>query len=133
MRTLIKGLMEGAAEPGQAQPQKMKEIQAEIDLATDAMNETVLKITERGQKLDHLQEQTGEYLAFPRGSYMCVGDVIDGSDNLSISSQSFRTTATKTRRRMFLQNAKVCPLGCDAFSSFFIRRSSLPPFLILHL
>jgi len=117
MRELIKGLMEGAAEPGQSQPQdqqgkKMKEIQAEIDLATDAMNETVLKITERGQKLDHLQEQTGEYLAFPRGLNMYIGDVIDGSDNLSISSQSFRTTATKTRRRMFLQNAKVCPLGC---------------------
>jgi len=61
----MQGLMEGAAEPGQThqedkQGQKMKEIQAEIDLATGAMNETVLKITERGQTLDHLQEQTGE-------------------------------------------------------------------------
>ena len=61
---LIKGLMEGAAEPGQSQPEdkqgkKMKEIQAEVDLARVAMEDTVMKIQERGQKLDHLQDQTG--------------------------------------------------------------------------
>jgi len=64
-KELIKGLMEGAAEPGQTQTQdkqgkKMKEIQAEVDLARVAMEDTVMKIQERGQKLDHLQDQTGE-------------------------------------------------------------------------
>jgi hypothetical protein len=117
-RELIKGLMEGAAEPGQAQPEdkqgkKMKEIQAEVDLATGAMKDTVLKIQERGQVLDHLQERSGEYFYFRWWSIVGDGrDTADGSDNLSISSQSFRTTATKTRRRMFLQNAKVCIIGC---------------------
>jgi hypothetical protein len=66
--------MEGAAEPGQSQPEdkqgkKMKDIQAEIDLATGAMKETMMKITERGQKLDHLQERSGEYLE-------CIGDIL---------------------------------------------------------
>jgi hypothetical protein len=61
--------MEGAAEPGQAQPEdkqgkKMKEIQVEVDLATTAMKDTVLKIQERGQVLDHLQERSGEYFYF---------------------------------------------------------------------
>jgi len=57
--------MEGAAEPGQThqpedkQGKKMKEIQAEVDLARVAMEDTVMKIQERGQKLDHLQDQTG--------------------------------------------------------------------------
>jgi hypothetical protein len=114
MRELIRGLMEGAAEPGQAQPEdkqgkKMKEIQVEVDLATDAMKDTVLKIQERGQVLDHLQERSGEYFYFDCvRSLETEGDTADGLDSLSISSQSFRTTATKTRRRMFLQNAKVC-------------------------
>jgi hypothetical protein len=64
MRKLIQGLMEGAAEPGQTQSEdkqskKMKEIQVEVDLAKVAMEDTVMKIQERGQKLDHLQDQTG--------------------------------------------------------------------------
>jgi hypothetical protein len=72
MRELIKGLMEGAAEPGQTQPEdkqgkKMKEIQVEVDLATTAMKDTVLKIQERGQVLDHLQERSGEYFYFEGG------------------------------------------------------------------
>jgi hypothetical protein len=127
MRELIKGLMEGAAEPGQAQQpdkqgKKMKEIQVEVDLATDAMKDTVLKIQERGQVLDHLQERSGEYFYFDYvRSLETKGDTADESDNLSISSQSFRTTATKTRRRMFLQNAKVCG-----------RLSSRPSLVTLH-
>jgi hypothetical protein len=65
MGELIQGLMEGAAEPGQTQAedkqsQKMKEIQVEVDLAKVAMEDTVMKIQERGQKLDHLQDQTGK-------------------------------------------------------------------------
>jgi hypothetical protein len=117
MRELIRGLMEGAAEPGQAQLEdkqgkKMKEIQVKVDLATTAMKDTVLKIQERGQVLDHLQERSGEYFYFDCvRSLETEGDTADGSDSLSISSQSFRTTATKTRRRMFLQKAKVCLLG----------------------
>lgn len=56
--------MEGAAEPGRIEPEdkqqtKMKEIQVEVDLAKSAMEDTVIKIQERGQKLDHLQDQTG--------------------------------------------------------------------------
>ena len=65
-RELTEGLMEGAAEPGQIESQledkqqkKMKEIQVEVDLAKSAMEDTVMKIQERGQKLDHLQDQTG--------------------------------------------------------------------------
>lgn len=67
MGELMKGLMEGAAEPGQIefhpedkQQKKMKEIQVEVDLAKRAMEDTVMKIQERGQKLDHLQDQTGQ-------------------------------------------------------------------------
>lgn len=63
----MKGLMEGAAEPGQIefhpedkQQKKMKEIQVEVDLAKRAMEDTVMKIQEIGQKLDHLQDQTGQ-------------------------------------------------------------------------
>jgi len=66
MGELKKGLMEGAAEPGHIefhpedkQHKKMKEIQVEVDLAKSAMEDTVMKIQERGQKLDHLQDQTG--------------------------------------------------------------------------
>jgi len=65
-RELTEGLMEGAAEPGQIESQledkqqkKMKEIQVEVDLAKSAMEDTVMKIQERGQKFDHLQDQTG--------------------------------------------------------------------------
>jgi hypothetical protein len=127
--------MEGAAEPGQTQSQpedkqgkKMKEIQVEVDLATDAMKDTVLKIQERGQVLDHLQERSGEYFYFDYvRSLETKGDTADESDNLSISSQSFRTTATKTRRRMFLQNAKVCG-RLSSRLSLFILHSSLSIF-----
>jgi hypothetical protein len=36
----------------------------------------------------------------------------DRPDNLSIESQRFRSTASKTRRRMWFQNAKVGLLSC---------------------
>lgn len=59
--------MEGAAEPGQT-PSKpldkqgitLKEIHEEVHKTRGAIEETVLRLTERGQHLDNLQEQTGE-------------------------------------------------------------------------
>jgi hypothetical protein len=66
---LIKGLMDGAAQPGQIpaspetkpdkQQQKIQDIHNEVDHAKREMEITFMKLQERGELMDDLQGKTG--------------------------------------------------------------------------
>ena len=64
---LIARLMEGAAQPGQtpASPEhdgpqkKMKDIRDEVDQTRIAIEETVMKLQQRGEIMEDLQGKTG--------------------------------------------------------------------------
>jgi hypothetical protein len=62
--------MDGAAQPDQHDPQQedrqgktIKEIQVEVDIVKNAMEDNILKITQRGETLDDLQHKTGMSLS----------------------------------------------------------------------
>jgi hypothetical protein len=64
--------MDGAAQPDQRDPQPedrqgktIKEIQVEVDIVKNAMEDNILKITQRGETLDDLQHKTGMSLPVP--------------------------------------------------------------------
>ena len=64
---LIKGLIEGAAQPGQTpespeldgQQKKMKDIRDEVDQTRIAIEDTVMKLQQRGEIMEDLQGKTG--------------------------------------------------------------------------
>ncbi|XP_014615880.1 PREDICTED: synaptobrevin homolog 2-like isoform X3 [Polistes canadensis] len=64
---------------------KMDSVKIQIDDVTNVMRDNVMKVMERGDKLEDLQ---------------------DASDRLSMTSNQFREAANKAQRRMWLQNLK---------------------------
>jgi hypothetical protein len=66
---LTKGLLGDAAPPGTGtggkQQQTMDNIQIELKAAQGAMEDNILKITQRGETLQHLQERTGRSPPMP--------------------------------------------------------------------
>jgi len=64
---LTAGLMEGAAQPGQTpaspeldkQQKKMKDIRDEVDQTRIAIEDTVMKLQQRGEIMENLQGKTG--------------------------------------------------------------------------
>jgi hypothetical protein len=105
-------------EQEQEQGEQAKKIQAihdEVKTAKDAMEITAMKLQERGELMDDLQHKTGTlYVLVPflmafvfRSSLFIEGVFTNIIDKLSIQSQNFKSTAAKTRRRMWIQNMKV--------------------------
>jgi len=78
-----------AAGPGtQAAPgnQRTAALQAQIDDTVGVMRENINKVSQRGERLDSLQDKT---------------------DNLAVSAQGFRRGANKVRKAMWWKDMKM--------------------------
>ncbi|KAJ3494311.1 hypothetical protein NLG97_g4163 [Lecanicillium saksenae] len=62
------------------------ELQAQIDSTVDIMRENVHKVSQRGERLDALQDKT---------------------DNLAVSAQGFRRGANRVRKQMWWKDMKM--------------------------
>ncbi|KAF7369125.1 Synaptobrevin-like protein [Mycena venus] len=79
----------GGAAPGSSQGNaKTAALQAQIDDTVAIMHDNIHKVTERGARLDELQEKT---------------------DNLAVSAQGFRRSANQVRKNMWWKDMKVRP------------------------
>ncbi|KIN01546.1 hypothetical protein OIDMADRAFT_54660 [Oidiodendron maius Zn] len=78
-----------AAAPGN---QRTAALQAQIDDTVGVMRENINKVSQRGERLDSLQDKT---------------------DNLAVSAQGFRRGANRVRKTMWLKDMKmrICLIG----------------------
>ncbi|KAH8601474.1 synaptobrevin-domain-containing protein [Bisporella sp. PMI_857] len=80
----------GGAAPGGAgaQPgnQRTAALQAQIDDTVGVMRENINKVSQRGERLDSLQDKT---------------------DNLAVSAQGFRRGANRVRKQMWWKDMKM--------------------------
>ncbi|KAK4684790.1 hypothetical protein P7C73_g5374, partial [Tremellales sp. Uapishka_1] len=89
-----------------SQKNKIAAVQQELDLTKGILQENILAVQERGERMDVLQNKTGLYLnlLYPRSSGS-LGNC-DLPDNLAIHSQTFNRQAVKVRRKMWWKNTK---------------------------
>jgi len=71
---------------GQAGNQRTAALQAEIDSTVGIMRDNINKVSERGERLDSLQDKT---------------------DNLATSAQGFRRGANRVRKAMWWKDMKM--------------------------
>ncbi|KAG9238628.1 synaptobrevin [Amylocarpus encephaloides] len=79
----------GAAAAQQQQPpgnQRTAALQAQIDDTVGVMRENINKVSQRGERLDSLQDKT---------------------DNLAVSAQGFRRGANRVRKQMWWKDMKM--------------------------
>jgi len=74
-----------APKPGQGNA-KTAAIQAQIDDTVGIMRDNIVKVAERGERLDSLQDKT---------------------DNLAVSAQGFRRGANRVRKNMWWKDMKM--------------------------
>lgn len=86
----------GGAPAGSAKPQEGNQrtaaLQAQIDDTVGVMRENINKVSQRGERLDSLQDKT---------------------DNLAVSAQGFRRGANRVRKQMWWKDMKMrmCLVG----------------------
>jgi vesicle-associated membrane protein 4 len=87
------------------------------------MRDNIASVAERGERLDALQDKTGEFGLFldvySRSTEACGGSRMVSNecfanfyflslvDGLAVSAQTFRKGANRVRKRMWWQNMKV--------------------------
>jgi vesicle-associated membrane protein 4 len=76
----------GAQGQGQGGNQRTAALQAEIDSTVGIMRDNINKVSERGARLDSLQDKT---------------------DNLATSAQGFRRGANRVRKQMWWKDMKM--------------------------
>ncbi|KAF1808759.1 putative snare protein Snc2 [Eremomyces bilateralis CBS 781.70] len=76
----------GGSNNGQGGNQRTAALQAEIDSTVGIMRDNINKVSERGQRLDALQDKT---------------------DNLAVSAQGFRRGANRVRKQMWWKDMKM--------------------------
>jgi len=78
----------GGAAGGQSAPgnQRTAALQAQIDDTVGVMRENINKVSQRGERLDSLQDKT---------------------DNLAVSAQGFRRGANRVRKQMWWKDMKM--------------------------
>ncbi|KAF7715372.1 Uncharacterized protein PECH_001439 [Penicillium ucsense] len=83
----------GAASAQQHGNQRTAALQAQIDDTVGVMRENINKVSQRGERLDSLQDKT---------------------DNLAVSAQGFRRGANRVRKDMWWKDMKmrVCLVVC---------------------
>ncbi|KAJ3738735.1 synaptobrevin-like protein [Lentinula detonsa] len=101
---------------------KTAAIQAQIDDTVEIMRDNISKVAERGERLDSLQDKTGELicLLFLNGRWICpqsglfllmrkTADVLMMFfiDNLAVSAQGFRRGANRVRKNMWWKDMKM--------------------------
>lgn len=79
---------------------KIADIQAQIDSTVDIMHQNITKVAERGERLDALQDKTGECITMLEGSTRPLAGAND-TDNLAVSAQGFRRGASRVRKQMW--------------------------------
>ncbi|KAJ5919166.1 synaptobrevin [Penicillium verhagenii] len=88
---------QGGAAPSASQQQNGNQrtaaLQAQIDDTVGVMRENITKVSQRGERLDSLQDKT---------------------DNLAVSAQGFRRGANRVRKQMWWKDMKmrVCLVIC---------------------
>ncbi|KAJ5946094.1 Synaptobrevin [Penicillium verhagenii] len=87
---------QGGAAPSASQQngnQRTAALQAQIDDTVGVMRENITKVSQRGERLDSLQDKT---------------------DNLAVSAQGFRRGANRVRKQMWWKDMKmrVCLVIC---------------------
>ncbi|PSS22023.1 hypothetical protein M430DRAFT_40815 [Amorphotheca resinae ATCC 22711] len=82
----------GAGAAPQPGNQRTAALQAQIDDTVGVMRENINKVSQRGERLDSLQDKT---------------------DNLAVSAQGFRRGANRVRKAMFYKDLKmrICLIG----------------------
>jgi len=75
---------QGGAQPGGNQ--RTAALQAQIDDTVGVMRENISKVSQRGERLDSLQDKT---------------------DNLAVSAQGFRRGANRVRKQMWWKDMKM--------------------------
>jgi len=82
----------GAGAAPQAGNQRTAALQAQIDDTVGVMRENINKVSQRGERLDSLQDKT---------------------DNLAVSAQGFRRGANRVRKQMWWKDMKMrmCLIG----------------------
>jgi vesicle-associated membrane protein 4 len=75
----------GQQQKGQSQS-RTQALQAQIDDTVEVMRDNINKVSERGERLEHLQDKT---------------------DNLAQSAQGFRRGANKVRKQMWWKDMKM--------------------------
>ncbi|KAH7362269.1 synaptobrevin-domain-containing protein [Plectosphaerella cucumerina] len=75
---------QGGAQPGGNQ--RTQALQAQIDDTVGVMRENINKVSQRGERLDALQDKT---------------------DNLAVSAQGFRRGANRVRKQMWWKDMKM--------------------------
>jgi len=76
----------GAATAPQQGNQRTAALQAQIDDTVGVMRENINKVSQRGERLDSLQDKT---------------------DNLAVSAQGFRRGANRVRKQMWWKDMKM--------------------------
>jgi len=76
----------GANAPAQPGNQRTAALQAQIDDTVGVMRENINKVSQRGERLDSLQDKT---------------------DNLAVSAQGFRRGANRVRKQMWWKDMKM--------------------------
>jgi vesicle-associated membrane protein 4 len=90
------GAAPAAGTPASGQPpagnQRTAALQAQIDDTVGVMRENINKVSQRGERLDSLQDKT---------------------DNLAVSAQGFRRGANRVRKQMWWKDMKMrmCLIG----------------------
>ncbi|KAK8212914.1 Vesicle membrane receptor protein (v-SNARE) [Zalaria obscura] len=77
---------QGASTQGQNGNTRTAALQAEIDSTVNVMRSNINKVSERGERLDSLQDKT---------------------DNLAVSAQGFRRGANRVRKQMWWKDMKM--------------------------
>jgi len=76
----------GGSSNNQAGNQRTAALQAQIDDTVGVMRENINKVSQRGERLDSLQDKT---------------------DNLAVSAQGFRRGANRVRKEMWWKDVKM--------------------------
>ncbi|KAI2617162.1 synaptobrevin [Hypoxylon sp. NC1633] len=76
----------GQAAPQQGGNARTQALQAQIDDTVGVMRENINKVSQRGERLDNLQDKT---------------------DNLAVSAQGFRRGANRVRKQMWWKDMKM--------------------------
>jgi vesicle-associated membrane protein 4 len=77
---------QGAPQPQGAGNARTQALQAQIDDTVGVMRENINKVSQRGERLDALQDKT---------------------DNLAVSAQGFRRGANRVRKQMWWKDMKM--------------------------
>ncbi|PWA20779.1 hypothetical protein CCH79_00007384, partial [Gambusia affinis] len=85
------------------QNDKMKHVQSQVDEVIDVMQENISKVIERGERLDDLQDKSGE----SQRHTFCHIPLLVFAQSLSDHASAFSSRAKQLHRRMWWRDTKM--------------------------